>query len=293
MQPEQDLATAFDALDTGAPFDLGSARRGLADMVALNTERTHVAHVEDQEVAGVPVRTYRDHDADADADATVMLWLHGGGWVSGTLESADGLCRDLAVRSRATVVSVDYRLAPEHPFPAALDDCLAVVRDVAGQGQLVLGGESAGANVVAAAAHLLRGEVDADVLMLVSPVLDARLSSPSVSEFGTGHGLTAEFLHRFVDLYCGAAHPADPRISPLLEPDLAGLPPVVVVTAGRDPLRDDGEQYVQRLRDAGVPVTHRRFEEMVHGFHAMGRFTPCADEALDWAVDAVRAQLRG
>jgi acetyl esterase len=94
-------------------------------------------------------------------------------------------------------------------------------------------------------------------------------------------------------MYCGAVDPADPRISPLLEPDLTGLPPAVVVTAGRDPLRDEAEQYVQRLRAAGVPVTSRRWEGMVHGFHAMGRFTPRADEALDWAVDALRAHLRG
>jgi acetyl esterase len=289
VQPEPDLATVFDGLDDGAPFDLGRARQGLAEMVALNTERTPVAEVADGTLAGVPVRTYR---ADG-ADDTVLVWLHGGGWVSGTLDSADALCRDLAVRSRAAVVSVDYRLAPEHPFPAALEDCLAVVRGVAGHDALVLAGESAGANVVTAAAHALRGEVDADALLLVSPVLDARLCSPSVSEFGTGHGLTAEFLQRFVAMYCGAADPADPRISPLLEPDLTGLPPAVVVTAGRDPLRDEAEQYVQRLRAAGVPVTARRWDGMVHGFHAMGRFTPCADEALDWAVDALRAHLRG
>ena len=283
MTQDADLAHLFDALDDGSPWDLDEARRTLDAMVELVSVTVEVECVEDGVVAGVPVRTYRP----AGAGDLTLVWLHGGGWCTGSLAAVDGLCRDLADRLRATVVSVGYRLAPEHPFPAALEDAVAVAR--AQSGRTVLGGDSAGGDLAAAAAL----QVDVAGLVLLSPALDLTLSSPSVAELATGHGLTRDGLERFVALYLDGAGPTDPRASPLLAPDLSGLPPTVLVSAGLDPLRDDASRFAERLLEAGVPVLARCWDGMVHGFHGMAALTPCADEAVQWAVDALSELLRG
>lgn len=216
----------------------------------------------------------------------LLVWFHGGGFLYGDLDTHDPALRFLAERSGVRVLSVDYRLAPEHPFPAALEDCVAVLRARAEEGPFAVGGDSAGGGLAAAACLELRDEgLPIVAQLLVTPLLDTTLSQPSISLLGKGFGLTQEVLETFVALYLGGADPRDPRCSPLLADDLTGLPPAIVVTAECDPLRDEGEAYAARLRAAGVPVAARRWDRMIHGFAGMSSVTPAADEALDWMVD--------
>ena len=271
------LAALLGAFDDGDALDVAQARAGLdAFAQAVGAGAPEVPY-EDGVVAGVPVRRYLP---DGPARGPELVWLHGGGWVTGTLAAVDPLCRSLVARTRAPMTSVGYRLAPEHPFPAALEDCLAVVDAL---GPVAVGGDSAGAGLAAAVAQQAPGLVTTQVLL--NPLLDATLSSPSISLLGNGFGLTRTALDHFVGLYLDGADPSDPRCSPLLTDDLSGLPPAVVLTAELDPLRDEGEAYAERLRQAGVPVASRRFPGMVHGFAGMTAVTPVAGQALDWLVD--------
>jgi acetyl esterase len=273
------LAGLLGAFDAGDALDVAQARAGLdAFAAAVGAGVPHVPH-EDGEISGVRVRRYTP---EGPVRGPELVWFHGGGWVTGSLDAVDPLCRAVALRTGARLTSVDYRLAPEHPFPAALEDCLAVVRAA---GAVAVGGDSAGAGLAAAVCQQEREHVLAQVL--VTPLLDATLSSPSVRLLGSGYGLTRSALERFVALYLDGADPRDPRCSPLLAGDLHGLPPAVVLTAELDPLRDEGEAYATRLRQAGVPIATRRFDAMVHGFAGMSAVTPVAGEALDWLVDAL------
>jgi acetyl esterase len=240
-----------------------------------------VAHVEDGEVAGVPVRTY----TPAGSHGTVA-YFHGGGWMLGTLDSVDAVCRALANAAHARVVSVDYRLAPEHRYPAAVDDALAVTRALAPP--LAVAGDSAGGNLAAIAARHERARVAAQ--LLVYPVTDAGVNTPSYREFAEGFGLTAAAMRRFWDLYLDGADGLQPDASPLRTQDLGGLPPAYVLTAECDVLRDDGEAYATRLRDAGVPVTLDRVAGAVHGFWRW-QTTQLARAAAVRAGAALRAAL--
>jgi acetyl esterase len=221
----------------------------------------------------VPVRAYVPvRDAK---DLPVVVWLHGGGWMIGSVETYTAPVRALARSSGAVVLSVDYRLAPEHPFPAALDDTLAAVRWAASEAVVELGGDparvavagdSAGGNLAAVAARLLREEVPLRLQALVYPVTDAGLNTPSYLEFGTGHGLTAAGMERFWRCYLDGHDGTDPDVSPLRATDLAGVAPAWIVTASHDVLRDEGEAYAEALRSAGVPVTLERWPGTIHGF---------------------------
>ncbi len=281
MSVDPVLAGLLDELDDdgGAPIDLEELRAGL-DRFAAAVARPGqpVAQVIDDVVAGVPVRRYRP--APVTPAGLQLVWAHGGGWIAGSLNAVDPLCRALAVAAGVEVVSVGYRLAPEHPFPAALDDVLAVVDAM--DGPLAVGGDSAGGGLAAVVAQVRPGRLAAQVL--VTPLLDATLSSPSITSLGSGHGLTRNALERYVALYLDGAAPTDLRASPLLAPDLRGLPPTVVVTAAVDPLRDEGSSYAARLQSAGVPVRHRCWPAMVHGFMGMSAHTPLADQAVDWTA---------
>lgn len=250
----------------------------------------------------VPVRLYRPLGAPP-GPLSALVWLHGGGFVTGDLESADPAARELCAGAGLVVVSVDYPLAPEHPFPAAPESCLEVTAWVVDHaeelgldpGRVAIGGDSAGANLAAAVSQLARDRGQAPIAfqLLIYPVVDHLASFPSVKENGEGFLLTAEAMAWFSGHYAGQADidDRDPMMSPIYAADLAGLPPALVITAEFDPLRDEGEAYAMRLRQAGVPVQTSRYDGMIHGFFTMTKITPRAREAVGEAVGALRMAL--
>jgi acetyl esterase len=262
-----------------------------------------VAHVEDRRVpvdgAEIPVRIYRP---DGPMPLPVLIYFHGGGWVIGNIGTHDVLCRELANAAGCVVVSVDYRLAPEHRFPTAAEDCFAATRWVAAHaagfggdpGRVAVGGDSAGGNLSAVVAQLARdrGGPALAFQLLIYPATDAGCDTPSHRENAHGYLLDAEGLRWFYGHYlAGPADRDDPRCSPLRARDFRGLPPALVVTAEYDPLRDEGEAYADRLRAAGVPVTLTRYPGMIHGFFAMGSVLAAGKQAVDEAARALRAAL--
>jgi acetyl esterase len=263
--------------------ELAQLRAGLellAAQVATGRE-VHAVEEADLPLPGrrVPIRWYRP----AAGPRPVLMWFHGGGYVSGSLAAIDATCRELAVRADVDVVSVGYRLAPEHPFPAGLDDCRQAAEALRPD---AVGGDSAGGGLAAVVAQRhpgLRAQV------LLCPWLDATLTLPSVRANSTPDGLSEEALRSFAAMYC--TDPSDPRVSPLHAIDLSSAPPAVVVTAELDPLCDDGERYADRLRAAGREVAARRWDGEVHGFPGMTAVTPAAAESLQWTADHLRALL--
>ena len=249
----------------------------------------------------VPLRAYRPLGSDAAAALPALLYFHGGGWVIGDLETHDTLCRELANASGCAVVAVDYRMGPENRFPAAVDDCIAAARWLQAHAaelridpmRLAVGGDSAGGNLAAVVALALRDDKTAPPLafqLLIYPATDMRRGAPSHTSNGQGYLLTRDTMDYFHDHYIDdLAHDLDWRASPLLHADLRGLPAAFVLTAGYDPLRDEGLQYSQALTVAGNRATHICFERQIHGFITMGRVI---DEA-NAAVAICAAQLRG
>lgn len=250
------------------------AARGYLD---LQRPAPTMAAVEDRWIPGprgdLPIRILRPTAAAGPVPAVVVL--HGSGWVIANLDIVDEPARVLARDTGYPVVTVGYQKAPEHPFPAPLEDCLAAVRwlvenaDDLGldPARLALVGDSAGGNLAAAATGALRAEgVAVAAQALLYPALDARRGHPSYELFARGNGLDAADMAWFWGHYLGDADPLDPRASPLLAPDLAGLPPTFVATAGHDVLRDEGEEHAERLRAAGVVVEARRYDGTIHGF---------------------------
>jgi acetyl esterase len=261
-----------------------------------------VASVEDTTVAGAEgelrTRVYRPA---ADGPLPTLLLLHGGGFVIGDLDTHDVTARTLANGCRAVVVSVDYRLAPEHPFPAAVDDALAAARWVAdhldelgGDGRLAVAGDSAGGNLSAVVAQTFRDEGrPLAAQLLIYPATDMGGSYPSHVENAEGYFLDAATMAWFLQQYAGgAADLADPRLSPL-HGDLTGLAPAVVVVAELDPLRDDGLAYAAALEAAGVRVEVRTFPGLIHGFVDMGRHSAAAQAAIDETCELFRKVLHG
>jgi acetyl esterase len=232
-----------------------------------------------------------------------LIFFHGGGFVLGDLETHDGLCRVLCNESGCRVVSVDYRLAPEHPFPAAVEDCVAATEWVAANAaelgidaaRLAVGGDSAGGNLAAVSAIIARqrGGPKLGFQLLIYPVAQlGGADTASMRENAKGYFLEKASMEWFTKLYCpDVTHRSDPRLSPLLAPDLSGLPPAYVVTAGFDPLRDEGKAYADKLDAAGVPVTYVNYPGMVHGFFSFRGLVPKAREAVAAAAAALRAAL--
>lgn len=267
-------------------------RRGQRERAALRPPGPEMREVRDRTAAGVPSRLYTPNGF-GEQKATVVF-LHGGGFVTGGLESHDRACRRLAHTTGARVLAVDYRLAPEHPWPAAVDDAVAAVRWAAAElpGPLVLMGDSAGGCLAALTCLRLRDESGprpaAQVLMY--PNTDLTLAQPSMREFGKGWFLDAASLAWCVEAWVpDPALRADPLVSPLFAPDLSGLPAAIVVTCAYDVLRDEGEAYARRLAEAGTPVRHRREPGMIHGFLTLDTVSPAAAAA----GDRVFADLRG
>ena len=253
-----------------------------------------VARVEDADLGGVAARVYWPEDHDG----ALVAWFHGGGWAIGSLESFEPLCRALANASGAAIACVDYRLAPEHPFPAAVEDARRATRWVlehareldCDPGRVALGGDSAGGNLATIAARHVPG---ARFQCLVYPVCDGALNTASYRECSEDCGLTAAGMRRFFELYLDGtgADALDPDISPLRAEDLSGLPPAFILTASHDPLRDEGEAYAAALEAAGVPVTLRRYEGVVHGFFRWMEAAPVARRAVGEAGAALRRAL--
>lgn len=247
----------------------------------------------------IPLRIYRPLGSIPADPLPVLVYYHGGGWVIGDLDTHDTLCRELANGAGCAVVSVDYRMGPEHRFPAAVDDAIAALRWVSHNARdlsvdasrIAVGGDSAGGNLAAVAAIAAR-EAGGPALrfqLLVYPATDMRRTAASHVTNGQGYLLTSDTMRYFHDHYIAdPAHDLDWRASPLLHPELSRLPPAFMLTAGYDPLRDEGLQYAQRLTQAGVSTTLVCFERQIHGFLPMGKVL---DEA-NVAVQLCAAQLR-
>ena len=228
------------------------------------------------------------------AQAPSILFIHGGGWVVGGVDSLDYLCSNLCERLGVAVVAVDYRLAPDHRFPAALEDCYAALNWLATKttGPLLVVGDSAGGNLSAALCLLARERGGPAIAhqTLIYPSLDATLSSPSLA-YDLG-GVKVADLASALRLYLGDHNPRDPLVSPMFAADHRGLPPAFIVTADGDPLRDDGPLYAERLRAAGVPVRYVNYPDMPHGFLSQPKLCPGAAGALADIVEEMRPHLR-
>jgi acetyl esterase len=279
--------------------DLAALRRTLDETARLGP-RPDVAAVEDLEIPGpagpIPARAYRPSER---RDLPVLVYLHGGGWTICSLETHDVTCRQLANGAECLVVSVDYRLAPENPFPAAPEDCYAALAWTAEHApslggdprRIAVGGDSAGGNLSAVVSLMARDRSGPRLCqqLLVYPVTDHSFDTDSYRENAEGLLLSREMMQGFWGHYLARADDGrHPYASPLRAGDLSGLPPAHVITAEYDPLRDEGEAYARRLAEAGVPVVQRRYDGMIHGFFGFTDFIDLAREA----VDEVSRELR-
>ena len=268
----------------------------LAARTVSNPEPPELSEVKELAIpaphGAIPARLYRPQTLrQIEGLAPALVFFHGGGWVIGNLDSHDVVCRALAHEGELIVISVDYRLAPEHKFPAAVDDAVAATQWVADHaaalgidaGRLSVGGDSAGGNLAAVVAlsardgkgPLLSGQV------LIYPATDFTMSHPSHREPETSVLLTHSVIRWFRDHYLNsAADVHDWRASPAKAETLVGLPPAYVLTAGADPLRDEGDDYARRLQEAGVAVTHRTYPGQFHGFFTMGKFLQQSSVAI-------------
>ncbi len=302
----------LDAIaSSGAPelcdLPLELAREASRATHALQLPPEPVASVEDRVIdAGspaadrIPVRIYR---SSTDGRLPVLVYFHGGGHTIGDLDTQDSACRALANGAGCAVVSVDYRLAPEHPFPAPLEDAYAATRWVAqaAEGErfdatrVAVGGDSAGGNLAAAVALAARDRGGPPLVfqLLVYPTVDGLCESPSHERNGAGYLLTSRLIAWFRDNHVPRVEDrSHPLVSPLRAESLACLPPALVISAEFDPLVDEGRAYAARLRDAGVAVRERHFEGMIHGFWGMGAMLPPAAVAIREAGQALASAFR-
>lgn len=293
------LADPRNALRPPPPTMSLARFREIADAPMAAVIGPDVARVEVHAAQGpagpIPLRLYRPSLAPG---LPAVLFLHGGGFVIGSLETHDAMCRMLAVLSGSAILSVGYRLAPEAPYPAPVDDCHAALGWLAAQAaalgldetRLAICGDSAGGHLAIATALRARGDGPAlRHVGLIYPVVAPACDTRSAHELGTGYLLTRECLLWFWSCYLGAA--VDPAVADMLRADLAGLPPITVLTAEYDPLRDEGEAFAARARAAGVAVVARRYLGMIHGFASLPALGPVAGRAIgDLAAD-MRAVL--
>ncbi|HJQ43784.1 MAG TPA: alpha/beta hydrolase [Jatrophihabitantaceae bacterium] len=282
------------------------AREGMRTLLVTFRDESKLApvrSVHDETLAAtIPARVYRP---DADGPLPTVVFFHGGGFVIGDLDTHDAVCRLLCRDAGVVVVSVDYRLAPEHPFPAAVDDAYAALRWVAGHvddygadgARIAVAGDSAGGNLAAVSAQ----QAVADGLplaaqVLIYPTVDMLNDYPSRTENAEGYFMSLADALWFAEKYVGIPEDearasgvlTDPRLSPLLAESLEGLAPAIVVTAEFDVLRDEGNAYAAALEKAGVPVVHRELPGLIHGFYGMEGFSPAVADATAW----IGAQLK-
>jgi len=285
------LVTVFANAPDSVQTDVARLRAAAEEAPRLlGGEPETMGSVEDSQAPGpagsIPLRIYRP---DATAPLPLVLYAHGGGWVTGSLDSHDRLCRMLARRLRAVVVAVGYRCAPEHVYPAALDDVEAAWRWARAQAmalgadgsRFAFAGDSSGANLVAALTLRLRASraPQPRLQLLLYPALDAACSRASYREFATGYNLAGAQMAWYWDVYRASAALETPELSPLRAADLSGLPPAVIAVAEGDVLRDDGLDYAHRLEEAGVPVRLITCAGMIHGFL---RWTGAVHAARRW-----------
>lgn len=267
-------------------------REGYAALAALVGAGPDMDSVSDIEIAGVPCRRYENDGASG-----CFVYVHGGGYTIGDLDTHDAVCRQLGSESNTTVISVDYRLAPEHPFPAGIDDSWKVLQaidaDRAAYGAtagLVVGGDSAGGNFSAVLALMARDAgLALDAQLLVYPAVDVNDDSPSMTENGEGYFLTKETMEWFTEQY--QPDPLDWRASPILADSHAGVAPATIITAEFDPLRDQGARYEQTLRAAGVDVTLTNYEGMVHVFFQLASICDAGARAVTQIATAARTAI--
>ncbi|MBA2963653.1 MULTISPECIES: alpha/beta hydrolase [Ramlibacter] len=269
-------------------------------------EPPDVADVRELQASGpagaIPLRLYRPAGSRAGDVVPVLVYFHGGGWVIGDLDTHDVLCRTLANGAGCAVVAVDYRLGPESRFPAAMHDCVAATQWVVANAaalqvdptRLAVGGDSAGGNLATVVALAARdgGGPAIRYQLLIYPATDQRTDYPSRTRNGKGYLLEQETVAYYHDLYIDdPRHDQDWRASPILHPDLAGLPPALVLVAGYDPLRDEGVAYAQKLDEAGNRATLVSFERQIHGFITMGKVIDEANAAVRLCAAELRAAL--
>ena len=302
MALDADAALVLQELQRAMPdgmsaMSIGDLRTALASQPLLDGKPVHA--IEDRDVPGphgpIPVWVYRPRD---EADLPVLIWLHGGGFAIGTLDMYDALCRELANAADAIVVSVDYRLAPEHQFAVPVDDCYAatewVVQNAAAIGgdarRVAIGGDSAG-GTLAMAVCLAARDRSGPALMFQLIVYGTAQTRISNLEFADLPILRARDCEWFWQMYAGSdADRQSPLCCPLLAQDLSGLPPAFVLTAEHDPTRDDTEAYAHRLAAAGVRTTLKRYPGVYHGFFSMSAFVERAREAIADAGAALRSE---
>ena len=298
------MQLVLDAVPTEGIADVGyeRVRAVIRERIAAMPPPPELPRVEDRTIAdGIPVRIYAPV-ADP-VGLPVVVSYHGGGWVIGDLDTHDATARSIAIGVGAVVVAVDYRLAPEHPFPAAVDDAFAALKWVsehaaelgADPARLAVAGDSAGGNLAAVVSLLARDAggppIKFQLLWYPATLLDH--SVPSMTENADAPVLTTADTFAFLELYLKGSDPAARpfMLAPARAESLAGLPPAYIATAQYDPLRDDGVRYAELLRAAGVPVEHHNAETLVHGYVSFGIAVPAAQEAVAKALAAVKAAL--
>nr|UXE44054.1 carboxylesterase NlhH [uncultured bacterium] len=287
----------------GLPFrdPVAEARQAIEAIAGMQGTQEAVARVEDRKIPGpggeIRVRLYNPGGTGA---LPALVYFHGGGWVVGSINTVDGICRSLANRANCVVVSVEYRLAPEHKFPAAADDAYAATRWVAANAaaigvdaaHLAVGGDSAGGNLTAVVALMARDRGGPALVqqLLIYPITDSVSDTLSYRDNADGYLLTRDVMLWFWNHYVrDAADRSNPYAAPLRAANLQGLPPALVITAEYDPLRDEGEAYAARLQAAGVPAELTRYDGMLHGFFGMATVLDQGKQAVEQAAAALRA----
>jgi acetyl esterase len=279
--------------------EVAAMREGIARRAAARPRGPDLHEVRDLRIGELPARLYRP----APGPVPLVVYLHGGGWTIGSLESHDRVCRRLADGSGAAILAIDYRLAPEHPWPASVDDTVTALRWVAsgpaGLGEaptaVAVAGDSAGGTLAALGCLRLRDEYPPalpDLQVLLYANTDLTGAQPSMHTKATGWGLDAATVRFFNSQWVpDQARWSDPAVSPLHAPDLSGLPGALIVSAEHDPLRDESEAYARRLRDAGVAVELRREAGLIHGFMTLDETSPACAAAVDRIAADLRAKL--